>query len=171
MHNWRTAPRCELKFLMLLESFWSLSMLTVEDLRWKVLNKNAFLLSWLPVYYIYIYICIYIYNNIIYIYIYTYIYIHLKELSTLSVLWMNILKTYNIVNVKKSLRKIAVIMITMCPSVYYNNGFVATHALENMYSTTVHYVPKCMSSYKASVVVINNQQGTLLYCFHDCIYL
>ena len=84
---------------------------------------------------------------------------------------MNILKTYNIVNAKKSLRKIAVIMITMCPSVYYNNGFVATHALENMYSTTVHYVPKCMSSYKASVVVINNQQGTLLYCFHDCIYL
>ena len=56
---------------------------------------------------------------------------------------------------------------TMCPP-GYNNGFVATHALEHMmYGCNIFYhVPKYMSCDKAIVVITGKA-----HCFHDCIYI
>ena len=51
---------------------------------------------------------------------------------------------------------IYVIMKTMCPPVCHHNGFIATHAIGHLNSTswTVHHVTKCMSCYKATGVTI-----------------
>ena len=76
-------------------------------------------------------------------------------------------------------------MKTMCPPGYHHNGFVAIHALvATTYITvlallvehslvhwyqqcvTVHRVPKCMSCYKAIVVITGRA-----HCFRDYIYI
>ena len=55
---------------------------------------------------------------------------------------------------KQDRSNIYAIMKTMCPPGYYNNNFVATHALRYMVNNaaTVHHVPKYMSCPRAIVV-------------------
>ena len=59
------------------------------------------------------------------------------------------------------------IMKTMYRVGYYN-GYVGNHALGHMMygCNIVHHVPKCISYYKATVVIIGRA-----HCFHDSIYI
>ena len=102
--------------------------------------------------YIYLYInfvCHVQMSNNIYIYIYIYIYIKQNIYFKVILRDPDLRKTQIAqVSQKEDGCNIYAIMTTMCPSVYHNNGFVATHALEHMYCTTVHHFPKCMSSHK-----------------------
>ena len=55
---------------------------------------------------------------------------------------------------KQDGRNINVIMKTMCPPGYHDNGFAATHALGHMI-----YDPKCMSCHTAIVVITGRAHG------------
>ena len=56
----------------------------------------------------------------------------------------------------------------MCNVCVIMDGFLATHALGHLIycSSTVHYVPKCMSCHKA--IVMKNGRA---HCFHDNLYI
>ena len=92
----------------------------------------------------------------------TYIYINIYIGTSEEVIQIHKTQSAQI-SQKKDGRNIYAIMKTIYLSVYRNNGFVATNALEHMYTTNGHHVPKCISSHKAIVVIIRRAHCHIVF--------